>query len=241
MKITTRGIVLHHGPYSETSLVVKIYTEQFGLGSFIVSGVRTRNSRFKSALFQPLTLVELVCVRKPGSTLHRITQVHPDPVLSGIPGDLIKSTMAIFMAEVLYRSIREEEPNAPLFHFLHNSIQVLDISHGPISRFHLCFMIQLTRYLGFFPGGTYSSSACYFDLAEGCYRSAPPSHMRYLGRELSASLSLLCNSGFDDLGHLELPPGATRELLKALVLYFELHQTHGNSIRSHKVLEEVLV
>ncbi len=239
MKVTTRGIVLHHSPYSETSLVVKVYTEESGLCSFIVSGVRTRNSRFKSALFQPLTLVEIVYIRKPGNTLQRITEIQADPVLTGITGDLVKSTISIFLAEVLYRTIREEEPNPALFHFLFNSIQVLDISHGNVTRFHLGFMVQLSRYLGFYPGGNYSDATPYFDLVEGCFRQSQPIHPQYMSKALAAHLDQLMKTG-SEVFQADIPSAATRDMLKSLVTWFELHQTHGLTIRSHKVLEEVL-
>jgi DNA repair protein RecO (recombination protein O) len=108
MNSKTRGIILQTTNYSETSLVVKIYTEQSGLGSYIVSGVRSRNSRFKSNLFQPLSLIDMVASGKPGQSMKRITEIQLSPPFSGIPGDIIKSSIAIFLAEVIYRSIREE-------------------------------------------------------------------------------------------------------------------------------------
>src|SRR6186713_1320642 len=117
MNSKTRGIILQSTNYSETSLVVKIYTEQGGLGSFIVSGVRTRNSRFKSNIFQPLSLVELVTTGSSSQSMKRITEIQLAPPFSGIPEDIVKSSIAIFLAEVIYRSIREEEPNPSLFGF----------------------------------------------------------------------------------------------------------------------------
>ena len=240
MKIATRGIILQSTRYSETSLVVKIYTEQAGLASFIVSGVRTKNSRFSSNLFQPLSLVELVAASKPGQSMHRITDIQLSPPFTGIPGDMIKSAIAIFLAEVIYRSIREEEASPSLFAFLHNGIQILDLSPVSCSRFHIFFMIHFSRHLGFFPNGNFTRGQSCFDLREGLFKDHQPVNSEFIDSTLSGVLHDFVNSSFENYHEINVPGSQSRLLLKALVQYFELHQTHGNSIRSHKVLEEVL-
>jgi DNA repair protein RecO (recombination protein O) len=240
MRTQSRGIVLHATEYSETSLVVKIYTEEKGLGTFIVGGVRTKKSRYNSTLFQPLSLVELVASGKPGQTMQRITEIHFSPPFSGIPSDMIKSTIAIFMAEVIYRSIREEEPNKALFHFLNSSIQILDLHQGNCSRFHLYFMTQLTRHLGFYPQGTFHKGRSIFDLREGTFTDRLPSHPDYTGVAESELLASLLTCSFENYTSVAIGGAASKSLLSALVTYFELHQTHGNPIRSHRILEEVM-
>ncbi len=240
MSSTTRGIILQTTNYSETSLVVKIYSEQSGLGSYIVSGVRARNSRFKSNIFQPLSLVELVASGKPGQSMKRISDIHLSPPFSGIPGDIIKSSIAIFLSEVIYRSIREEEPNPTLFGFLHNSIQILDLCHDNCSRFHIYFMIRFSRHLGFFPHGDCIPGVSIFDLKEGFFTGNQPVHDAFLDHRHADLLYRLMHASFDDYRDIRVTPAATKILLKALVTYFEIHHTHGNPIRSHTVLEEVL-
>lgn len=240
MNKNTRGIILQTTNYSETSLVVKIYTEQSGLETFIVSGVRSKNSRFKSNIFQPLSLVELVASGKAGRSMKRITDIHLSPPFSGIPGDVVKSSIAIFLSEVIYRSIREEEANPTLFGFLHNSIQILDLSHENCSRFHIYFMIQLTRYLGFFPHGACNTPFSCLDLKEGVFTDSLPSHLYVLNHENSMLIYKMMNAGFDNYRDIVIPAGQLKILLDALVTYFEIHHTHGNPIRSHTILGEVL-
>ena len=240
MKIKTRGIVLYTTEYSETSLIVKVYTEEAGLSSFIVSGVRTKNSRFKSNLFQPLTLIELEASGKPGQTLRRITEIQLAPPLSSIPADVIKSSIAIFLAEIIYRTIREEEPNRSLFNFIHNAIQILDISRHNCSRFHIFFMIQLSRYIGFYPHGVYIPRRSNFDLREGTFTESMPGHSEYIPPETAAYLCEMMGKSFENFHELIIPGAATRQLLHSLVRYYELHLTHGQVIMSHKVLEDVL-
>ncbi|MBL0339615.1 MAG: DNA repair protein RecO [Bacteroidetes bacterium] len=240
MKLSSRGIVLHTINYSETSLVVKIYTEQSGMGSFIVSGVRSKKGKFSTSHFQPLTLIEFNALGKPGQSMLRITDVHLAPPFSGIPGDMIKSTIALFIAEVIYRSVREEEVNPSLFNFLHNGIQFLDLSHNNCARFHIYFMIQFSRYLGFYPNGIFISDTSYFDLREGLFRNDKPVHADFFDIVQTATLYKLMNSSFDNFHEAAIPAAISKTLLYGLVTYFEIHQTHGHQIRSHKVLEEVL-
>ncbi len=240
MKLTTRGIILHSTNYSETSLVVKIYTEQAGMGSFIVSGVRSKKGKFSGSLFQPLTLIEMNASGKPGQSMLRITDIHLAPPLSGIPADVIKSTIAIFLSEVIYRSIREEENNTSLFDFLFHGIQFLDLSHQNCARFHIYFMIIFSRYLGFFPNGLYTKGQSYFDLQEGLFRNDTPIHPDFLDRVHTSILNDLMYKSFDNFHEVPITSADSRILLYGLVTYFELHQTHGHQIKSHKVLEEVL-
>ena len=240
MNQKTRGIILQATNYSETSLVVKIYTETGGMGSFIVSGVRTRNGRFKSNLFQPLSLVELVASGSPSGAMRRITDIQLAPPFSGIPGDIVKSSIALFLAEVVYRSIREEETNPVLFEFLHNSIQILDVTQGNCSRFHLYFMIQLSKYLGFYPQGIPVPGSGYFDLREGTFTETLPKHPEVLEPDLASLLYRLMMTGYENFQAVEMSTGSVKSLLRALVTYFEIHHTQGSTIRSHMVLEEVL-
>ncbi len=238
--IQSKGIILKSTNYGDTGLVVKIYTEQAGMGSFIVSGVRSKKSRFSSSIFQPLSLVEMIASGKPGQSMKRITEIHLSPPFTGIPHDMVKSTIAIFLSEVIYRSVKEEEVNPSLFNFLHSSIQILDLNQHNCARFHLFFMIQFSRYLGFYPNGVYIKGVSCFDLREGLFKSSFPAHTDFLDSRQTGILYEFMNKSFDNFHDFELPKEISKEILHSLVTYFEIHQTHGSQIRSHKVLEEIL-
>lgn len=236
----TRGIVLHVTDYAETSLVVKIYTEDFGLQSYLINGVRKQKSKFKNNLFQPLNLVDLVAYHKEGQGLKRISEISVSPQFTSIPYDIVKSSVAIFLNEVIYRSIREEEKNKSLFDFLHNAIQILDLRTVDCSSFHLCFMIQFTRYLGFFPNGNYYEDQSIFNLQEGIFQLNTPPHPHFLNNHLSKYLYQLMQCSFENYHLAEINHSQKKELLNALVTYFELHHTHGTSLKSHHILHEVM-
>jgi DNA repair protein RecO (recombination protein O) len=151
MLFKTRGIVLSHIRYRETSIIVKIYTEAFGIQSYIVNSVRSKNSKPKIALYQPLTLLDLVVYHKDSVSIHRISEVKTDVPLFSIPFDFRKSCIGIFLTEVLVKTLKEETSNPSLFNFLHQSILTLDNLTKNFESFHLQFLLGLTVYLGFAP------------------------------------------------------------------------------------------
>ncbi len=149
----TRGIVLNFIKYRETSIVTRIYTESFGLQSYVVNSVRGggKKSKGKISFFQPLTQLELVVYYKKSAGLNRISEIKcPEPYQS-IPYDFRKSGIALFLTDVLNKCLKEEEENSELFEFLSNALLIFDHLTENYLNFHLQFMLKLSRYLGFAP------------------------------------------------------------------------------------------
>ncbi|MFI5220549.1 MAG: DNA repair protein RecO [Bacteroidia bacterium] len=237
----TRGIVLQVTKFSESSIVTKIYTEEFGLQSYLMNGVRKHKAKFNSNIFRPLSLIDLVAYQK--STNHglkRIAEISCNHHFISIPYDVAKSSVAIFLNEIIYRSIREEEKNPSLFQFLQNAITILDLKTTDCSWFHLFFMIHFTKYLGYFPNSNYYENNFIFNLQDGIFQKDVPLHSHYLNNSLTKFLYRMMNSTFEDYHLAELNFRQKNELLSALVTYFEFHHTHGGHIKSHRVLHEVM-
>jgi DNA repair protein RecO (recombination protein O) len=148
MLITTKGIILRYTKYRETSIIVNIYTEELGLNSFIVNGVRAAKGKYKIGYFEPLNLVELTAYHKPNRNIDRISEIKAAHHIHNIRQDIYKSTIGMFIAEVLNKCIVEQDKNQPLFIFLYNAILSLEETKQNNS-FHLQFMLKLTKYLGF--------------------------------------------------------------------------------------------
>lgn len=240
MLLKSRAVVLDVSPYAEASVIVKAYTASHGLQSFLVNGVRKQRPRFAPTLFQPLALIELVAYFRKQGGLHRVTEVVAMPPLVHIPYDTVKTTMAIFMAEVVYRSVREEESNAELFGFIDHGVQILDLQQDTPTDFHLIFCLQLTRYLGFYPGGRYGNGSTFFDLKEGLFRSDAPQHPYFLDPHLCSRLYLLLDSSMENGPDSNLTSAERKSILQAIITYYELHHTQGFTIRSHQVLAELM-
>ena len=236
----TRGIVLHTLNYAEASVIAHIYTEDFGMQSFLLNGVRKSKAKFNANLLQPLSCVEVVAYYKPGKSLHRVNELSSSPAYTSIPYDTVKTTIALFLAEVMYRSIREEEKNEALFEFIYNSVQYLDHQQEQFYLFHLLFMVKLSRFLGFYPKIDSMSAASIFDLREGVFTDQLPLHADIVDMQTGQYLSLLLKANLDTLDKVYILSDHRKKLLKSLVTYYELHQTHGFELRSLHVLEEVL-
>lgn len=147
----TKGIVLNYIKYSDTSIITRIYTEAFGLQSYIVNGVRSKNANNKIALFQPLTLLDMVVYYKAQRGLQRISEMRcAEPYLS-TPFDIHKTSISIFLSEVLIKTLKEELSNQELFDFLYHSFHALDKIDNGVLNFHVSFMLRYSFYLGFFP------------------------------------------------------------------------------------------
>jgi len=147
MVVNTSGIVFHHLKYSESSIIAKIYTERFGLQSFLVKGVRQKKSRMRMNLFGPLSLVDLVMDYKEKSTLHHLRDISSSYPFTGITTDITRTSLAIFINELLYKSIQGEEPDQALFDYIVKAIKYLDSATGRLVSFHLYLAMTIIRLL----------------------------------------------------------------------------------------------
>lgn len=236
----TSGIVLHTTKYSETSLIVKIISPDFGVNSYIVNGVRSKKSKFKATLFQPLTLVDLVVSNTDKAKLQRISEINILYPYTDIPYNIIKSSIALLLNEVLYKAIKEQHSDENLFEFIKNSLQLLDLKHDNCSNFHVFFMIKLSRYLGFFPEGRYSVRTSVFDLQEGRFVGPLPKHPHYLSMNQSSLLDELINAEYDTIHQLRIDKSQRKQLLQALIKFYQLHIASFGEIKSVEILEQVI-
>ncbi|MFL5762619.1 MAG: DNA repair protein RecO [Bacteroidia bacterium] len=236
----TSGILLHTTDYTDTSIIVKAYTSRFGLQSYMTSGIRGKRSKHKASVLQPLTIAELVISGSEKSKLKRITEVNVLYPYTSIPYEIVKSTIALFLNEVLYRSLKEDEANEALFEYLKNALQILDLRTESCANFHLCFMLQLSRFLGFYPQGSYSRDQPYFDLRDGLFVAAKPSHALCLDVEESMLLDRLLKASFDDMEKIVLTRVQRKKILQNLVFFYRLHIPSFGEMRSPEVLEQVI-
>ena len=221
-------------------MVVYLLTDAGGRRSYMVQGVRSRNGRgSKLALFQPMFPVEFEGLESPRQQMHRFKEVRGGFVLQSLPFDVRKSTMALFMAEVLYRLVREyDEPNQALFDFVWNSVGALDSMDEGVANFHLWFLANLSRFLGFCPGNDYSADD-WFDIREGLYTKTRPAHVSYMNRECACMLRDFLECDVRCLSEIGLNRGQRVEFLNAVLVYFGYHLDAISAVQSVRILREV--
>ena len=235
----TRGIVFHVTDYSETSVVARIYTELFGVQSYLLKGAKRKKNKLHSGILQPMSLLEMEVYHKDHGGLQYATEINNRPPFASIPYDMVKSSIVLFLNEIVYKSIREEEGNPLLFDFLHHAMRWLDAMDPVHPDFHLVFMVQLTRFLGFFPHGNPEDGSSYFDLAEGCFQAIPPRHTQFLETDLSKWLGELLGTSLQNQENLKIPREIKPMLTDKLIEYYSLHLSGFGNIKSHAVLEAV--
>nr|WP_262917627.1 DNA repair protein RecO [Cognataquiflexum rubidum] len=147
----TKGIVLSYIKYSETSIIVRIFTREFGLKSYIINGARSKSAKSKMAFYQPLTLLDLVIYDKEGGNLNRISEAKLIMPFQLVPFDFLRSGIAMFMAEVMGKSVFEGYQNEEFFDFLDSAIRLLDEKETVLVHFPLVFLWESSKYLGFAP------------------------------------------------------------------------------------------
>jgi len=237
---STRGIVLHKINYGETSVVTKIYTELFGLQSYIINGVRSKKAKIKSNILQPLSVLDMEVYNRDKKSLQHVQHANAVNPASQIGMDVIKGSLAIFIAEVLYRSIREEEPNQELFNFLLKLIAVLENADQGVANYHVFFMLEFSTYLGFYPdNNSYEKGFC-FDKREGVFCKDVPAHGDWMDAESSGLLSAVIESNLDGISNIVLTTTQRNDLVEHLIAYYNLHLHTKIEIRSYKVLQTVM-
>ena len=150
-----RGIVLGTLKYGEKGVIVHMLTDTHGRQSYMIQGVKPSAKGSKMALLQPMFAVEFEGLQSSKMSMHRMKDLVPGVVLQSTPFDIRKSTMSLFMAEVLYRLVRESEPAHELFDFVWGCVAALDAIDEGIANFHLWFLANLSRPLGFSPDNEY--------------------------------------------------------------------------------------
>ena len=235
----TRGIIFNAFKYSDNSLIAKIYTEEFGLQSYLINSVHGKKASTKVAVLQPLTLVDCVVYRKEKKQLQRVKEIKCSHPYITIPSEISKSSILIFLNEILYKSICEEEKDEELFEFIHTSLQVLDLKIKNCSNFHLLFLVQLTKHLGFLPAGKFSDDTPYFDLQSGNFKALEPKHPFHMSRAQSEKFSELLDLSHEKLSSFQVSNKERKSLLEKTITYYELHLANLHEIKSHKVLEEI--
>ncbi len=239
MLISTRAIVLKHYKYSENSIICKIYTEELGIKSYLINNVHNKKSKIKIGLFQPLTLLDLVVYNKENKQLQHIKEVSCTEPLMDIQFNILKSTMALFIAEIVLKTIKEEETNPVLYSFIRDFIKNFEQVRESYSDYHLIFLLNFTQYLGFYPKTESYSDMSYFDMIEGRFYLKRPLHSSYIENQLSYYMHQLLQIAYSDSKQLKLNGKIRQQLLEKIIMYYKIHLEGIGTIHSAEILKMV--
>lgn len=231
------SIVLSKLKYSDYDLIVKCYTKERGIISYILRGVlKSKKSQTKTIYFQPLSQILIEENYKPNQSLHRIKEVKFNYIYKSLHTNIYKSAIVLFLSEILSNVIREEEQNDILFKYLETAFQYLD-TQDKFSNFHLLFLLKLTRYLGFQPQKN-NRDYTYFNLKLGVFEMYETGVYSISGHNLTL-LKRLLGINFDALDDIEINAKQRQDFLNMLLYYFELHLSGFKKPKSLQVLSDV--
>jgi DNA repair protein RecO (recombination protein O) len=217
----TQGVVFRYTEYSETSIIVNIFTSAFGLQSYIVNGVRNKSGKGKMALYQPLTLLDLVVYHRENASILRIKEVKCIHPYQSISSDFRKSTIALFLNEIVNKTVKDQSHARELCEFLIQSFTHFDLQQSNIENFHLIFLIRLSQHLGFRPTELAELMGGNFALDE---------------EELI--LSKLLTANYADV--IAMTNTQRRNILDLLIRFYLNHSDNFGELKSLSVVRELI-
>ena len=258
MLVKTKAIVLHSFKLGESRMIVDMFTCEAGRQSFVVPVPKTSKSKLKKQYFQPMTLLEIESDLRQRLQLQKLKEVRLLTPYSSIPFSPEKLAISLFVAEFLYHALRSEQQNAPLFAYLCDSMQWLDIAETGFVNFHLTFLMRMSRFLGFYPnlgltpnGLTPSPSPkregdlrcegdeLFFDLREGRFCSTAPTHRDFLQSTDARRIHTLMRMDFPTMHLFRLSRQERNRITEVLLHYYRLHIAQFPELKSLDVLKEL--
>ena len=239
----TKGIVLRAVKYGETSLVVNIFTELFGIQSYIVNGIRTSGkTSSKANLFQPTAIVEMEVYHNELKNLQRIKEIKWSSLYETILSDVTKNAVAVYMIELLQKCLKQPEKNSDLFQFSEDALIQLDAAGDAVTaNFPLYFSLQLVHFFGFAIQDNYSVKNIILDLQEGLFTNSLPHHSYFLEGDQAYNISQLLKVRHpNELNEMKLNKNARREMLLAIQTFYALHTQEFGTMKTLPILHEIL-
>lgn len=235
--VSTKAIVLSSLKYGDTSLIVKCFTEEEGLKSYLIRGIlKPKKKGLKAAYFQPLTQLKIVAKHNTNNSLNSIKEVQVIHPYKTIYSNIVKQSVILFLSEVLASSIQEEEQNRTLYSYLETAFIWLDV-HDKISNFHLLFLLNLTGFLGFYPDMT-EQHKIGFNLLEGVF-SNDIQDKNVIHHNNFHQFKKLLGINFDDIENVSYSKVERQLVLQTIIQYFTLHLGSFRKPKSLQVLETV--
>jgi len=239
MLVKTEAIVLHAIKFGESRLIVDMFTREVGRVSFAVPIPKTSKGRLKRQYFQPMTLLEVECDIRQRDQLQKLKDARLLAAYASIPFSPEKLALSLFTAEFLCHALRAEQQNEPLFVYLYDSMQWLDMIETGFANFHLTFLIRMSRFLGFYPNLDDYVSGCIFDLRTATFSLQVPTHRDFLQPDDAQRIHTLMRMDFPTMHLFRLSRQERNRITEVLLHYYQLHIPQFPELKSLDVLKEL--
>lgn len=235
----SKAIVLHALRYNDSQLIVDLLTEEMGCVSMMVRISRSKRAAVRHTLFQPLAVLDVEWEHRPKANLQKPKAVQVALPFVSLPFDPYKSSIAMFVAEVLRYVLRNEPDTRVIYNYVVRSVEWLDACGGGFSNFHLVFLLRLTHFLGFMPLVEGAQEGSFFDLRASCFVSNQPLHSDYLTPSDAALVPKLLRMRYDTMRFFRFNGAERSRLLEYINLYYRLHVPNFPELKSLAVLKSL--
>jgi DNA repair protein RecO (recombination protein O) len=239
MLVKTEAIVLHAFKFGESRMIVELFTRQAGRLSFAVPIPKTPKGRLKKQYFQPMNLLEVECDIRQRVQLQKLKDARLLSAYASIPFSPEKLALSLFIAEFLYHALRSEQQNEPLFAYLYDSMQWLDVAESGYANFHLTFLMRMSRFLGFYPNLDDYVDGCVFDLRAASFSLQVPTHRDFLQPDDARRIHTLMRMDFPTMHLYRLSHADRNRIVDVLLRYYRLHIPQFPELKSLSVLQEL--
>ena len=235
----TRGIVLHQIKYTDSGIVTQIYTRKFGRQSFLIKGMRNKKTGKHNINFQPLFILDMELYYKAAREMQTLKEFSVSFAPYDIYSNIKKSSVAIFLGEVLTSVLKEETPHDEMFEYIEESIMYFENCKESFANFHIAFLAGLSSFLGFEPHPRLEKEDQFFDMLNGIFVPVPPVHGNYANEEITNILADFFVSSYDSISNISLSGKIRNDILETLVRFYSLHLPGLKRIKSLEILKEV--
>jgi DNA repair protein RecO (recombination protein O) len=235
----TKGIVLHQIKYTDSGIVTQIYTRKFGRQSFLIKGMRNKKTGKHNINFQPLFILDMELYYKAAREMQTLKEFSVSFAPYDIYSNIKKSSVAIFLGEVLTSVLKEETPHNEMFEYIEESIMYFENCKESFANFHIAFLAGLSSFLGFEPHPRLEKEDQFFDMLNGIFVPVPPVHGNYTNEEITNILADFFVSSYDSISNISLSGKMRNDILETLIRFYSLHLPGLKRIKSLEILKEV--
>ena len=235
----TKGIVLHQIKYTDSGIVTQIYTRKFGRQSFLIKCMRNKKTGKHNINFQPLFILDMELYYKAAREMQTLKEFSVSFAPYEIYSNIKKSSVAIFLGEVLTSVLKEETPHDEMFEYIEESIMYFENCKESFANFHIAFLAGLSSFLGFEPHPRLEKEDQFFDMMNGIFVPVPPVHGNYTNEEITNILADFFVSSYDSISNISLSGKMRNDILETLIRFYSLHLPGLKRIKSLEILKEV--
>ena len=246
MLITTNAVVLKAIAYSDTSLIVRLFTEDHGKVTVIAKGAKRSKSPFGSSL-EPMNNLQVNYYHKETRDIQLLKETSLEQTLFNIRGNMTKITIGFAIIEIMDKTSRENDANHILFRLVTRIITSLEKSKGDDNHLFWFFLIQFAIRSGFRPNLEYCSrcrrplsmvilDSNIGDLScDSCLKSGDI----ILNQENLSFLKKLSITHLDEIEDLAGYEDTKSEIQSFLITFISYHLEGMNKVRSLEILEQI--